>query len=401
MLEETPRWLADRQEHAPSSAQWDRLIQGALAGIGLSLAVQPIVDLRRGVVAGYEALVRFEGAVLTPDAWLAAARARGVAARLDAAILDRALALRGDLPPDCFLSLNLEPDSLAHPALGARLRAEGRLDGIVLELTEHVALGGTDEVEAHVDLLRRLGAVVAIDDAGAGYAGLQQILRLRPGILKLDRSLVAGIDTDEVKRSLVEMLGVFADRIDAWILAEGVERAEEASVLQGLGVPLAQGYFFARPGPPWPVLSPDAQGHLGRSCPVGGDAPDASLRGIVSRSPTVGLDGLDRAATMLGGDERLSFLVVLDSQDRAVGVVDRDSALAGGMRVPLSVHVASSVVDVARRMLHRDEPERFAPVVCHDESGRYLGTVRAERLVSSLADQVAAGAPQAAPGAPS
>ena len=80
---------------------------------------------------------------------------------------------------------------------------------------------------------------------------------------------------------------------------------------------------------------------------------------------------------------------MVDQLGRAVGVVDRDSALAGGMRVPLSVHVTSSVVEVARRMLHRDAQDRFSPVVCHDESGRYLGTVRAERLISSLADQAA------------
>lgn len=373
----------------------DELVERALAGVGLGLAFQPIVDLGRGVVAGYEALARFEGAPagLTPDACFQAARARGLVARLDAAVAGAAFAARASLPRDCFLSVNLEPDSVGSPCLEERLLAEGRLEGVVLELTEHVGLGVDDRIERHAELYRRRGAVVAIDDAGSGYAGLQQILRLRPGILKLDRSLVAGIDADEAKRSLVEMLGVFADRMDAWILAEGVERGAEAATLAALGVPLAQGYYFARPAAGFTGIRPEARAELLAQRPANAAASSGAVDALLVASPTVALGELDRARSLLAGDERLDVVVVLDATGHAVGLVDRDCALAGGVRVPLAVQAGSGLAETARRMLHRHGSERFDPVLCHDGQGRYLGTLRAERLVAALADLAAEATP--------
>ncbi|MEP4651984.1 MAG: EAL domain-containing protein [Ilumatobacter sp.] len=114
---------------------------------------------------------------------------------------------------------------------------------------------GEHELGATVNMLRRSGALIAIDDAGAGHSGLQQILQLRPSIVKLDRSIIEGVDRDESKVAMVEMLGVFANRVDAWLLAEGVETGAEARRLFDLGVPLVQGYFFGRPSDPWSPIS--------------------------------------------------------------------------------------------------------------------------------------------------
>ena len=86
--------------------------------------------------------------------------------------------------------------------------------------------------------------MIAVDDTGAGYAGLHHLISVRPEIIKLDRTLVAGIDTDRPRRALVEMFGSFANRFDAWVLAEGVETAAELATLRRIGVPLAQGFLL-------------------------------------------------------------------------------------------------------------------------------------------------------------
>ena len=104
-----------------------------------------------------------------------------------------------------------------------------------------------------VDLTRHLvvGARFAIDNAGTGQTGLRQLLEVRPEVLKLDRGIVDGIDKDEAKEALVEMIELFSRRIGAVVLAEGVETTEEANCLRSLGIPLAQGYLFGRPAEPW------------------------------------------------------------------------------------------------------------------------------------------------------
>src|SRR5690606_25552814 len=106
------------------------------------------------------------------------------------------------------------------------------------------------------------GAMVAADDAGSGHAGLRQILALRPNVLKVDRSLVDGVAQDEAKAALVEMVVRFASSINAWLVAEGVERTADLQRLVELDVPLVQGYLFARPGEAWPEVSQQAMADL-------------------------------------------------------------------------------------------------------------------------------------------
>ncbi len=117
----------------------------------------------------------------------------------------------------------------------------------MLELTEHTQLVGDGAAAAVLDHVRAAGGLVAMDDAGTGYAGLSTLLSLRPDIVKLDRELITGIDQDPVKRAMVELFGELAGRMDAWILAEGIETLAELDAVIGLGIPLGQGYALARP----------------------------------------------------------------------------------------------------------------------------------------------------------
>ncbi|MGE0880267.1 MAG: EAL domain-containing protein [Acidimicrobiia bacterium] len=248
---------------APSDMVWDRVLVKLLTGEGVDVVFQPIVDLQRVRIAGYEALSRFSIAPdCSPDKVFAAAAVRGLVPELEAVTVRAALARRDDLPPKCFLALNLEPESLVEPATQSVLADFGSLNGVVVEVTEHRRLPPADLLDPVLERLRHAGAVIAMDNAGTGLGGLRQILQLRPGILKIDHQLVRGIDADPARQALVEMIGVFANRVDAWLLTEGVETAGEARTLVELGVPFAQGFLFARPDGPWPRLDPAVEAAL-------------------------------------------------------------------------------------------------------------------------------------------
>ena len=149
----------------------------------------------------------------------------------------------------------------------------------MIELTEHEVFGSEGELETELASLRARGARVALDDAGAGYAGLQQIIRIAPDILKLDRTLVHGAHADGSRQALLEALIGFSSSTGAAICAEGVEDLDDLRALVSLDVTYAQGYGLCRPGPPWPVLRADAAA-LGAAEIRGGLRVALSPRGV-------------------------------------------------------------------------------------------------------------------------
>ncbi|MCL4837593.1 MAG: EAL domain-containing protein, partial [Thermoanaerobaculia bacterium] len=122
-------------------------------------------------------------------------------------------------------------------------------ENLVVEVTERVAIAGNREVRGAVDRLRAEGVQFAVDDVGAGYASLQAVAEVEPQYLKFDLSLVRDIHQSRIKQGLLESLVGLAEKIDARVVAEGVEQAEEYHTLRELGVPLAQGFLFAAPQP--------------------------------------------------------------------------------------------------------------------------------------------------------
>lgn len=214
---------------------------------------QPIVRLTDGAIIGYEALSRSaRGLPGTPEEWFAAARAEGLAARLDAACL-RAIAAAGPPPGGRALFVNVTPTSLASPEVVATRALLP--DRLVVELTEQEVIA---DVDALCELLVRWSrhrVRIALDDVGAGYADLRQIVRLQAEFLKLDRSMITGIDGDRTRQALVGSLLGFARQAGTTIIAEGVESQAELRWLADAGVPLAQGFLFARPGAAWPNVS--------------------------------------------------------------------------------------------------------------------------------------------------
>lgn len=369
-----------------SASSWAQALGFALAGRGLGLAFQPIVELRHGRVAGYETLARFTAPGLhqlpAPNRWFAAARRLGLADELEALVVGRALDTRRWLPANCFLTVNVAPDSVASPPVLDVLRGARDLHGVVIELTEQTPIESYAALGPVLDQLRSAGAAIAVDDAGAGYAGLRHLLQLRPSFLKLDRELVVDVDRDEAKRALVEMVGAFADRVDAWVLAEGVERPGELDTLIALGVPLAQGFFLARPAEPWAAVDDRALGQILRAATSAPSCP--TVRPLVEQVPWVqGRNALDLPALRAADD--LDVVVVLDEHDRPVGFVGADD-LTGTLEPVLCVNVEAPVAAAAHRCLTRPRRQRFHPLACCDGAGRYLGLVRVERILHALAN---------------
>ncbi len=242
------RTEAERRRAMQRQAVADR-IQGILANEGaLEMVFQPIADLHTGRIRGVEALARFhQEPRRPPNVWFDEAASVSRGNQLELAAVGAAVGALEHLPEDVFLSVNLSPEAVLDPGLDDLLDSCSA-DRLVIEVTEHAPVQDYPALLARLDKLRGVGARVAVDDAGAGFAGLQHVLRLRPEILKLDIALTDGIDHDPARRALSTALVSFADEIGAVIVAEGIETREELATLRALGVPWGQGYHLGRPG---------------------------------------------------------------------------------------------------------------------------------------------------------
>jgi EAL domain-containing protein (putative c-di-GMP-specific phosphodiesterase class I) len=254
--------------HEPLSSEEEASARDALArlieGDGLTMVVQPIADVRNGSVSihAYEALARFgqprEG--MGPLHWFSLAQELGQRAALERACLRRALELLASRPQGTSLSVNLsapvllEAETMAmFEAVGDALAAD--LHGLIVEITEETLVHSDKQLASAIEPLCARGARLAVDDMGAGYSGLRQITTVRPSYLKLDRSLVSGIDSDDERAALVQALAGYSIQVGSLLVAEGVETAAELRTIRRLGVSLVQGFYLSRPGQPWPRVS--------------------------------------------------------------------------------------------------------------------------------------------------
>ncbi|HET7678324.1 MAG TPA: EAL domain-containing protein [Candidatus Limnocylindrales bacterium] len=222
-----------------------RRIEAILAARSFSPVYQPIVDLHSGHAVGYEALTRFDDGT-PPDLVFSDAARLGLGIELETAAIEVALVGSAPLPATAWLDLNVSPATVlaGEPLRGILQRWDWHT---VLELTEHTAIADYAGFRAVLATLPEVR--LAVDDAGAGFASLRHILELGPHLVKLDRTLVAGIDTDPARQALVAGMLHFARVTGCELVGEGIERRAEAISLRGLGVGLGQGYYLARPAP--------------------------------------------------------------------------------------------------------------------------------------------------------
>jgi len=238
----------EREEHAAVARRQKRAqIRAVLREGRLTTVLQPIVDLITGAAVGYEALARFEGETpQPPDVWFAAAEEVGLGRELELAAVRSALAHLDTVALDAYLAINVSPQTAITSEFATLI--EGGTERIVIEVTEHAAIGDYPLFNSSVARLRFRGMRYAVDDAGAGFATFSHILSTKPDIVKLDMSLIRDIHRDLARRALLHGLIYFIEQINATAVAEGVETLEEAEALKRLGVHCGQGYYFGRPG---------------------------------------------------------------------------------------------------------------------------------------------------------
>jgi EAL domain-containing protein (putative c-di-GMP-specific phosphodiesterase class I) len=285
---------------------------------------QPLVALSTGRILGFEALARFLNPPQRgPDSWFAQAHRCGHGAKLEAMAIKAALEHPGR-PAGTFLSINVSPTIIDHPEIQAVLPED--MSNLVVEITEHELADDIDRVLAELAKLRERGARIAVDDAGSGYSGLQQVMLVHPDVIKLDRSLVMGLDTDPAKVALIDSFVRFARRTGATVCAEGIETMEEMRTLADLDVTYGQGYALARPAETWASVS--------------GSVSEALLRRSLQSQADVTADS-DLADS---GDKRLEFVSARISQVESLEEVgelfELVAAEVGADKVTLSRWIA-------------------------------------------------------------
>ncbi|MBP0437384.1 EAL domain-containing protein [Tianweitania sediminis] len=247
--------------------------QGCHSGVKLdfdfTMAFQPIFDTRTAAVWGYEALIRGtggEGAASILNRVQPEQRYK-----FDQACRVKAIELASRLYPEGAgkpprLSINFLPNAVYEPSaclratLAAARKHQFPREAIMFEFTENEMVRDTGHLQSIIEEYRRQGFVTAIDDFGAGYAGLGLLAEFQPDLIKLDMDLIRGIDTSRARQAIIGGLMHIARTLDIEVLAEGIETEAEFLVLKAAGVSLFQGYWFAKPGfESLPGLAPETE----------------------------------------------------------------------------------------------------------------------------------------------
>jgi EAL domain-containing protein (putative c-di-GMP-specific phosphodiesterase class I) len=224
-------------------------ISDIIAGGGPEMVFQPIVDIRAQssdgpTVVGYEALARFP--LASPPEWLEAAGHAGKRLELELCAIASAVEGFGTASHPGFLTVNLSDQTLLSPEFLPSLN--GMDPGlIVVELSEVALIKSYEVTRRAMDALRDRGVRLAIDNVGAGEIDLWSILRLQPEMIKIDMSLVRGIETDPTNRALVKGVAAMASDLGILVVAEGIEKAEERDLLVEIGIEFGQGYLLGKP----------------------------------------------------------------------------------------------------------------------------------------------------------
>jgi EAL domain-containing protein (putative c-di-GMP-specific phosphodiesterase class I) len=236
-------------------ASWEARFSAALDK--LWMAFQPIVDWPERRVVSYEALVRTDEPTLArPDDLLHVAERLGRLQELGRAIRARVAQQIERAPDGVAMFVNLHPSDFDDPQfLGDDCPLHAHASRVVLEVTERAPLQSVDHLAARVHRLRLRGYRIALDDLGAGYAGLSSFTLLEPDIAKLDMSLVRGIDSSSSRRRIVRAMIRLCRQLGIAVVGEGVETAAERDALVRLECDTLQGYLFARPARGFPAVA--------------------------------------------------------------------------------------------------------------------------------------------------
>ncbi|MBE4909406.1 EAL domain-containing protein [Bacillus luteolus] len=236
----------------------------------IKILFQPIVCLQNGEIHGYEALSRGpeNSEFHYPSSLFSFAEREGFLYPLEKVAREQALYQSKHLLDNQKLFINLTPQVIHDPhftpghTISLLEQYQMNPENIVFEITERSAITDFQAFKVVLNHYRAQGFKIAIDDAGAGYSSLQAISELEPDYIKVDRSLISGVDKNEVKKNILEAFVMFAKKMNSKVLAEGIETFEELEKVKELGIDFGQGYYLARPNNPVPPFPRDIKEFL-------------------------------------------------------------------------------------------------------------------------------------------
>lgn len=235
---------------------------GAGLDFDFTMAFQPIVNTTTQVIFAYEALVR--GLNQETAGQIFAQINETNRYRFDQSCRTKAIKLAADLGMPSFLSINFLPNAVYRPELCIQTTLDAAetfgfpIEKIIFEITEGEKIEDKTHVREIVEYYKAKGFKTAIDDFGAGYAGLNLLAEIQTDIIKLDMALIRDIDHDRIRQAIVKGIIQVCRELSITIIAEGIETQDELRTLQDFGIELFQGYYFAKPGfQCLPEISPD------------------------------------------------------------------------------------------------------------------------------------------------
>ncbi|MDO6747279.1 EAL domain-containing protein [Gilvimarinus sp. 1_MG-2023] len=389
-------------------------LQSVIDSGQLYAVFQPVINMINSQIVGYEALIRGpEGSALASPAQLfSAAASEGQLARLEYACREAACQsfIEHSLPGKLFL--NMTPlaftDSQYRDGVTMAILRKLKLDPerVVFELTEKQPLDEFELLTNACEHFQRQGFAVAIDDLGAGYAGLRIWSELNPDYVKIDRHFISNINASAVKREFVRFMLDIAQRIGNKVIAEGIETEEEFKTLVAMGVEYFQGYYIARPArTPITQCPPHLNKAKAVAMPVSRDTFQHTLREVtVAHEPLSPSVTAGEVVRMFRADVRLTCVPVVADDGKALGVISRSELLNTfswrysyelHANKPISGFVSSrsllmdinSDLNSAGRLVTEDPAQNLSVDIIVSENDRYIGVAKVRNILRSIADE--------------
>lgn len=251
------------EEKNPKALSCAECAGGAGLDFDFTMAFQPIVNTTTHTIFAHEALVR--GPRNEPAGQILDRVNAENRYRFDQACRVKAIQIASELGIPCFLSINFLPNAVYRPELCIRTTLEAAdrfgfpVERIIFEITEGEKVDDHAHLREIIHHYQQRGFLTAIDDFGAGYSGLNLLAEIQTDLVKLDMALIRNIDQDKGRRAIVRGIIQVCNDLAIRVIGEGIETRAELETLQGFGVELFQGYYFARPAfrALAPVLQPE------------------------------------------------------------------------------------------------------------------------------------------------
>ncbi|WP_419779170.1 GGDEF domain-containing protein [Maridesulfovibrio sp.] len=372
---------------------------------------QPIVNLNDKSIHGWEALARGpqNSPFRSPLTLFDMAEKLGKLFQLEKICREAAIKAFGEHSPHHKLFLNIHPRTIVDPNFTSGetkilLERWGlKPANIVFEITERHSVKDFKTFRKTLDHYRNQGYLVAIDDAGTGYSGLSSIAEIKPDYIKLDKSFVDNIETNQVNRALIDTFTDFAEKIGGKLIVEGIETQEQARTVTDMGVHLGQGYFFAKPQQHKPQLTEQAI-NMRRNTYVIADIATYGIpvKNLVNQVEAVEFDTPVPIAQQIFKETNALNCIVVVKNNFPCGLVmeyNLNKHLSGKYGValysnkpissvmddaPLVVDLETTVEKVSQQAMARSRKRAYDDVIVTSK-GQLMGTVSVQKLLDTLA----------------